>query len=100
MSRVCSGLCCVTAVVIDEQVVGLYTNSIVMSDNASRYVTWCTEPQEKTIRLWGVVDGLLDTIGAFTPDEEVVNRKLCCRKVCVMLEKATFHEHVGFCRVV
>ena len=57
--------------VIDEQVVGLYTNSCVTSANVSRYVTWCTEPQEKTIRLWGVVDGRLDTIGAFTPDEEV-----------------------------
>ena len=60
-----------TALVMDERTVGLYTNGIVVSDNASRYVTWCTEPQEKTIRLWGVVDGLLDTIGTFTPDDEV-----------------------------
>ena len=60
----------VAAVVMDEQVTGLFTNHLLTSDNASHYVTWCSEPQEKVICLWAVVEGRLTVLGSFTPDDK------------------------------
>lgn len=56
---------------MEQQPVGIHANKLMTSEENKHFVTWSTDPLDKTIRLFGIVDGIVEMVGAFTPDEEV-----------------------------
>ena len=54
-----------------EENLGFYANQLMTSDDNKKFVTWCTSMLDKTLRLFGMSESGIESIGAFTNDMEV-----------------------------
>ena len=59
-----------------EESLGYYADQLMTSDDNKKFVTWCSNMLDKTIRLFGLSSSGIESIGTFSPDHEVRTEQL------------------------